>query len=54
MLQGTPAKDVPIVLMTNYRVFINSDAAAAQHLDLSGVVSAARFYNYLVIYPDAM
>jgi len=52
VLQGTPAKNVPIDIMTNYRVFINSSAAAMQHLDLSDVTSTANAYNYLVIYPD--
>ncbi len=49
VLKGTPAKNVPIKLMTDYRVFTNAKAAKSQHVDLSYVNSAARFYNYLLI-----
>jgi putative ABC transport system substrate-binding protein len=54
VLQGTPASEVPIDIMTHYRVFINKDAAEKQHLDLGGVTSTANAYDYLVIYPDAL
>ncbi len=54
VLNGTPARNVPIKMMTNYNVFINTKAAAAQNVNLNGVTSAASVFNYLVIYPNAV
>jgi len=54
VLNGTPAINVPIKIMTDYNVFINTKAAETQNVDLGRVTSASNAFSYPVIYLNAV
>lgn len=49
VLQGTPARNIPIKYMTTYNVFINSPAADRQGVSSKDLLAAADKLNYPVV-----
>jgi putative ABC transport system substrate-binding protein len=49
VLEGKPAKDIPVKLMDQYSVFVNKQAMKQQHVSFAAVKKAAEKFNYIIV-----